>query len=103
MAKILNISNKLSLDRPKIIIGNKEYEVNDGLSTVLKFEELVSETSGVDSMLRAITVALGEKAAKEIDIESMSLSNFKVVVVAILAAMQDIEYEEAEKRFQDKS
>lgn len=103
MAKILNISSKLSLDRPKIIIGNKEYEVNDGLSTVLKFEELVSETSGVDSMLGAITVALGEKAAKEIDIESMSLSNFKVVVVAILAAMQDIEYEEAEKRFQDKS
>ena len=99
----MNISSKLNPDRPKIIIGEKEYEVNDSIGTVLKFEELVGELDGAEGMAKAITVALGEKAVKDIDVMSLSLANFKVIIVAILAAMQDIEYEEAEKRFQDKA
>lgn len=99
LRKIINISDKLSLEKPKIAIGDKEYEVNDSMDTVLKFEELAIEST-VQSMQTAITISLGEDAAKEIGIDKFSVANFRVITIAIMAAMQGIEYEDAEARFQ---
>lgn len=98
MAKVINITDKLSTEKPTIVIKGKEYPVNDGMGTVLKFEELVV-TSSIDSMITALELSLGEKAVEEIGTKEMSLANFKVLMTAILACMQGIEYEEAEARF----
>lgn len=99
MAKVINITDKLSLDKPKIVLGEKTYEVNDSMETVLKFQEL-AQNSTTDNMEAAIKLSLGDKAAKELNIKKMSIQNFRVLTIAILAAMQNIEYEEAEARFQ---
>ena len=40
MAKIINISDKLSFEKPSIQVGEKKYTVNDSLETVMKFEEV---------------------------------------------------------------
>ncbi len=98
MSKVINITDKLSNEKPSIQIGKKEYQVNDGIATVLKFEELAS-VGTTSAMVEAITTALGEKAAKEIHIESMPIANFKVLSIAIMAAVQGMEYEEAAARF----
>ena len=98
MAKIINISDKLSKDKPKIKIGEKIYPVNDSMATVLEFEELATLGTS-DSMMKAIELSLGKEAMAELDMISMSIGNFKVMTTAILAAMQDLTYDEAEARF----
>jgi hypothetical protein len=101
VAKIINITDKLGAGRPKIVIGEKEYEVNDSMEAVLKFEELAAEATS-ESMTKAIETSLGGAAIKELDIKKMSVLNFRVLTIAIMAAMQGMEYEEAEARFLER-
>lgn len=98
MAKTINITDKLSSEKPVIVIGEKSYTVNDSMETVFKFEELAK--SGNEGMQKAMKAALGEEACEEIGIGNLSVGNFKVLTTALLAAMQGSTYEEAEARFQ---
>lgn len=98
MAKIINISDKLSLGKPTIKVGEKEYPVNDSLETVLKFEEMYGD-GDTQGMLECVKVALGEEAYTEINFPQVSFKNIQVWFFAIMAAMQDMEYEEIESRF----
>lgn len=99
MSKIIDITSKLSNEKITIKIGNKKYPINDGMEVVLKFEELVSAPT-MDNMIKAVEISLGEEAVNEIDIKKMNIKNFKVLTTGILAAMQDMTYEEAVSRFQ---
>ena len=98
MSKIINITDRLSKEKPVIQIGEKTYPVENGMSMVLKFEELATESTS-DSMLKAIELTIGKEACDDLDIKNWSLGNFKVLTTSILAAMQDITYDEAEARF----
>lgn len=99
MAKIINISDKLSLDKPVIQVGEKTYTVNDSLETVMKFEESYSDGGDTQSMLECMKIALGAKAYAEMKFEKMSFRNIQVWFFAVMAAMQDLTYEEVEARF----
>lgn len=99
MAKIINISDKLSLSKPTIAVGEREYTVNDSLETVMKFEEVHGD-GDIESMLEAMKIALGEEAFNEINFHHMSFRNIQVWFTAVMAAMQDMTYEEVESRFQ---
>lgn len=98
MAKIINISDKLSLERPAIQVGDKSYEVNDSLATVMKFEEMYGN-GDTQGMLECMKVALGESAYNELGFETTSFKNIRVWFFAVMAAMQDMTYEEVESRF----
>lgn len=98
MAKIINISDKLSLEKPVIQVGDKTYEVNDSLETVLKFEEQYGD-GDIHGMLECMKTALGSKAYTEMKMEKMSFKNVQVWFFAVMAAMQDMTYEEVESRF----
>lgn len=100
MAKIINISDKLSMGKPTIKVGEKEYPVNDSLETVLKFEEMYGEDGDTQSMLECMQVALGKEACDEINFTQMSFKNIQVWFFAVMAAMQDMDYDEVESRFQ---
>ena len=102
MAKIINISDKLSFEKPCIQVGEKTYTVNDSLETVMKFEEVYGD-GDTTSMLECLKVALGKEAYKELDFEKMSFRNIQVWFLAINAAMQDLTYEETESRFHQLS
>lgn len=99
MAKTINITDLLSNDKPVIQIGEKEYPVDNSVESVMRFEELAGASSSKD-VLSAIEGALGAKAYKEIGINKMALPNLKVLMTAIMAANQDLSYEEAVARFQ---
>lgn len=98
MAKIINISDKLSLGKPVIQVGEKTYEVDDSLATVMKFEEMYAD-GDTQSMIECLKVALGETAYNELNIENVSFKNIQVWFLAVMAAMQDLDYEEVESRF----
>jgi hypothetical protein len=95
MARIINISGKFSTDRPVIELDRKLYVVNDGLNAIFKFEELAASGTS-DGMVKALEVALGEDATEELGVQNLSVSNIRVLITAIIAAIQDISYEEAE-------
>lgn len=101
MSKVINITDKLSLERPRIQIGDKSYEVDDSVEAVFKFQELSTQGNSEDTMTKAITLAIGEEAVKDLNIRKMSISNYKIITIAILSAMQGLEYEEVEKSFRD--
>lgn len=98
MAKIINISDRLSFEKPCIQVGDKTYTVNDSLETVMKFEEVYGD-GDTNSMLECLKVALGEAAYEELNFGKMSFKNIQVWFLAINAAMQDMTYEETESRF----
>jgi len=100
MAKTINITDRLTNDKPKIVINEKEYVVNDSMLTVLKFEELARNNT-IESLREAIKVAIGEDAYNEINVDNLSFNDFKVLIIAIMAAMQNIEYEDADARFRN--
>lgn len=99
MAKVINITDKLSTAKPIIVINDKEYPVNDGMATFLKFEELANGST-LNSLVQAIEVSLGTAAVEELGVRNWSMDNFKVLTIAILAATQNLAYEEAAARFQ---
>lgn len=97
MAKIINITDKLSNEKSTIVIGENSYEINDSMETVFKFEEL--STTGNSGMISAMEMALGKEACDEIGVSKLSVENFKILTTAVLAAMQGVTYEEAAARF----
>lgn len=98
MAKVINITDKFNTEKPKIVIGEDEYEVDDGVETVLKFQEL-SEDMSIPNLIKAFNMALGEDKTEKLNLKSLSIKNFRVLTIAVMAAMQSIDYEEAEARF----
>ena len=98
MAKIINISDKLSFEKPCIQVGEKKYTVNDSLETVMKFEEIYGD-GDTHGMLECLKVALGQEAYDELQFEKMAFKNIQVWFLAINAAMQDMTYDETESRF----
>ena len=98
MGKVINITNKLNNGPTFIVVGeNKQYKVDDNYKTLMKVSSLLEE-NGTESMMEAIELIIGKAARKEI--ENMSMSDVKVVFTALMAAVQGIDYEEAEARFQ---
>lgn len=98
MAKVINITDKLSSIKPVIVVGEKSYPVEDGMDTVMAFEELAVKSTR-DALIEAIELTLGKEAVAELNIAKWSFGNFKVITTAILASVQGISYEEAEARF----
>lgn len=100
MSKRISITDKLNDEKPTIEIGEKVYEINDSMETVLKFEEL--SNTGNRGVMSAMKMALGEEAFNEIGVEKLSINNFKVLTTAIMASMQGLTYEDAAARFQSQ-
>lgn len=104
MSKIINITDKLSKGKPQVQIEDRFYPVNNSMLTVMKFEELIVAPTS-QSLVEAIKITLGESAAQELGVSdlSMTLEDYKVLTIAIMAAMQGLEYDEAAARFQKAS
>lgn len=99
MTKVVNISDKFAVEeKGQIKIGGKVYEVEKSVEAVLRFEE-IAENGSVKSLLAAIEGTLGTEAVEEIGVKKMGIANIKVLVSGLMAAMQDLTYEEAADRF----
>lgn len=98
MSKVINISDKLSMEKPCIELNGVQYPVNDSLEAVMKFEELYAD-GDTNGMLECLRVALGAPVVEQMNFEKMSFRNIQVWFFAVMAAMQDITYEEVEDRF----
>lgn len=95
----LDISSKLGHEKQEITIAEgKTYEVNCGAIAMLKTEELFNK----GEILKAIETLLGKKAIKDIEDMNLTLKEMQVIIIAAAAQVNEISYEEMEKRFQNK-
>ncbi|WP_028560681.1 hypothetical protein [Paenibacillus pinihumi] len=97
MSTNIKLSGKFSTEQPTIEIDKKKYPINNGLESVLAFQEAAN--AGLRGTLDALKGALGEEAYVEIGVGKMNINNIKVLSTGILAAQAGITYEEAAARF----
>lgn len=99
----LDISSKLSHEPQMITLAKgKTYEVDCGAETMLKAQDLFKKDESLDGLFKAIELLLGEKAKKEIQEMKVTVKDLSTIIIAIMAQVNEISYEEMEKRFQNK-
>jgi hypothetical protein len=99
----IDISSKLSHEPQTITIAEgKTYEVDCGAETMLKAQDLFKKDDSLDGLFKAIELLLGKEAEKEIKEMKVTVVDLKVIIIAIMAQVNEITYEEMEKRFQNK-
>lgn len=100
MAKHIDISAKITLEKPTVTFCGKTYEVNNGKNTMLLLQQYAGEEHGDLEMVdHTVALLLGKKAAAEIDKLDLPFDTLKTVYIAIMAAANGEDYEEAEARF----
>lgn len=103
MAKLYTLDHKLLTDTPEIRIGEKIYAVDNRQKTVKKIQEAAKAIgtddpySGIETVLE---LALGRKAAQEIDELNMPYPAYQKMFELVMAAVTGEEPEEVGARFQ---
>ena len=106
MSKVIDISAKLTNERPKLKLAeDKIYEKDNRKNTILKMNQEMqkADIEDIEFIDEMIEMLLGEKAAKEINEMNLSISNYQNIMIAIMAAITGEEYEVAEKRFREST
>lgn len=102
MSKIIDISSKLTNERPTLKLSETMvFEIDDSKNNVLKLNQKLNKANVNDIAVldEIIKITLGEKQYKEIDKLNLSLSSYQTIFIAIMAGISRMEYEEAETRF----
>ena len=103
MSKIIDISHKLTNEKSMLKLSDTiQYEIDDRKNTVLVLNQKLAKSDLNDLKVidEIIRITLGDKAAKEIDKMNLRLSEYQSIVIAIMATISGMEFEEAERRFQ---
>ncbi len=105
MSKVIDISAKLTNERPKLKLAeDKVFEIDDRKNTIIAVDQKIKNTEmNLEVMDEIIKITLGEEAAKEIDVMGLSFSAYQSIFVAIMAAVMGEDYEVAEARFRKEA
>lgn len=97
----INIIDKLGIEEQTITIAEgKTYTVNCGAKTMVKAQALFQKKGSFENMFDAIELLIGKKGRKELYDMDLTVSQLKKVILAIMAQINEVPYEEMEKRFQ---
>jgi len=102
MSKIIDISAKLTSERPKLKIAEDMiYEIDDRKNTILMLNQkmkggTLEDITFIDEI---IEMTLGKEAAKEINGMDLSMVAYQNIMLAIMAAVMGESLEVVEARF----
>lgn len=106
MAKIYNIMDRLTNDKPVIKIDNEhEYTVKNSKNTAIFIKQL-SEDKQLDDFQRMdniVEAALGREALEYINSLNLSVAGTGVVINAIMAAIGEVDLEDIEEEVKKQS
>lgn len=103
MSKTIDISGKLTNERPKLKLGEGlEFEIDNRKNTVLVLNQKIQETDlndlrEVDGILELV---LGKEAVQKIGEMDISFADYQTIFVACMAGAMGEEFETVEARFQ---
>lgn len=109
MAKHINIADKLDAAKPRLYISEDEvYEINDDKNAVLKVQEMLGnsedELKEVDKVFKLL---LGKEGYERLEANNKGvttrLSQIRVLMIAIMAAISNEDYEVTEARFRGEA
>lgn len=106
MSKIIDISAKLTNERPRLKLAeDKIYDIDDRKNTIILLNQKMqgSDTNDIDAIDEMIGVVLGEEAAKEINEMNLPMAAYQSIMIAIMAAVTGEDYEVAEARFRKET
>lgn len=99
MAKTIDITSKLTNDRPVLKLGEgKEYPIDNRKNTVLTIQTKMDEGDSPD-LDEVLELALGKEAVKEINESDISFADYQIIFIATLAGALGEDYEVIEARF----
>lgn len=101
MANSIDISAKLKKEPIKIkLTEDKEYTVDNSAETfVIVQDKLKDKEFSIEVMYEVIEILMGKDALKEIKDMKLSVNGIESVIIGLMAAINEISYEEMEKRF----
>lgn len=92
--KRLDITEKLSFEeRPKIVIRDKEIELDNSAATVLKVMGLMGDDAGAEEILQAYELLFDKQARKVVDALHLTFGDFAKVIraaVSLVAGTEDV-------------
>lgn len=100
MAEI-DISAKLGKEKQTIKIAEgKVYEVDTSADNYLLVQEKIKNKDfSIETMYEMIEMLMGKKALEEIKEMKLTIPGLQSVIIALSATVNEISYEEMEKRF----
>ena len=104
MGKMYTLDNKLLTETPEIRIGDKVYPVDDRVNTVKKILEISKNVSDDlnGGISKVLDLALGKKAAKEVEDMNMPFAAYQKMFELVMAAITGEDVDVIADRFQDK-
>lgn len=100
MAKTIDITSKLTNERPVLKLGKgKEYPIDNRKNTVLTIQAKMDREDGPAQMDEVLELALGKEAVKEINDSDISFADYQVIFIATMAGALGEDYEVVEARF----
>lgn len=100
-AKIIDLTEKFTTEKPILKIGNKEYEINNATENVLSLSNIDTSQTETDYVLEYLNRTLGEKAVQEINILKYPFSVLMELFYAVTSAITEEDIETVKTRFQN--
>ncbi|WP_102400208.1 hypothetical protein [Haloimpatiens massiliensis] len=100
MAKIYNIMDRLTNDKPEIKIDNEHvYKVNNSKNTAILIKSLSEDPKleEFEMMDKIVEAGLGKEALEYINSLELSLKGYEAIMNAIMAAISEQDLEDIEK------
>lgn len=99
----IDISSKLGKEKKTIKLAEgKVYEIDDSADNYLLVQEKIKDKEfSIKTMHEMIKMLMGEEALKEIQGMKLTVKGLESVIIALSAIVNEVEYEEMEKRFQN--
>lgn len=104
MANSIDISAKLKKEPIKIKLAEgKEFDVNNSAENfVIVQDKLKDKEFSIEIMYEVIEMLMGKEALQEIKDMKLSVNGIETVIIGVMAAVNEVSYEEMEKRFPKK-
>lgn len=101
-AKVFDLTEKFTIEKPVLKIGQKEYQIDNSVENAMKLNSLdTTNKSENEYVLEFLTLALGEKAIKEIDFYKYPLGTLMEVFYVVTSALTEEDVETIKTRFQN--
>lgn len=107
MGKLYTLDGKLLTESPEIRIGEKIYPVDNRQKTVAKLQETIANQENPNDLMAGVAnvlaLALGEKAAQEVENMNMPYPAYQQLFELVIAAVTGEDPEEVGSRFPGKA
>lgn len=101
MSTLIDITNKIKNEEKFIKLYDKTYKVDDSKNTVLKVMSILEKEGEAVAMDKAIELILGKEAKKYIDSLNLSVQDYQVPFIAVMACVNNVSYEAMEEQFRN--